>query len=867
MKIYFVVLLVLISCSLYSQSKGVSPLSTNNQQLLTNTYAVVIGISDYQDPGIPDLKYADKDAEAFGSFLRSKAGGSLPESSINLLLNQNATTGKIIAALDGIISNCKHGDKAIIYFSGHGDVERVTKFQRGYWLTWDSPSAVYAAGAFSLVFLQDVITTLSEEGIQVIVVSDACHAGKLAGSEFGGAQATSTALAKQFANEVKILSCQPNEFSIEGEQWGGGRGAFSFHLINALYGMADANGDGIINLREVGRYLEDRVPAETAPHSQIPFTVGSATSLIANVNTLELVAWQKKVANNEFNFSKIDSKGLEELVLSKADTNVQKMFADFNKAIETGNLISSDSLSGKSANDYYQQLIKEQSITHLHGLMKRNFAAALMDKGQQFINKLLKNDHEAIDVFYRRHVDFSNVVQKLELAAELLGKNHYTYNNLMAKSCFFHFLMTRKLSASNESNDDILRIEKNWLNQGLKFQEDAPFLLMPLAMGNSFDSLEMFTQKLEASAPKWALWYYFVGSRFRYSGNIERAIQLWEKAISIDSTFWSPVNWIADLYESKGRIEEARQKRQQVVRIVYRKAAVDSSSINPDEWTVLGNALINLNRFKEADRALDVADRTAGGEYYYTFPNRLFILSQQGKFEEYVNLSRTKSFTKYPRLGMNAAIAYQYYLNDKIKSEEIYKGLASDSNATNSLGDELKYNIFMNHWKYGEKLKALETLADDSELSNGLQYWKGEALQSLGKIKEAQAIYNLLISNLKISYLKNQNSFPDYAIQIIVFKRINKINEMKKAIRAADYALHGDPWYHYWMATVYSQIGQLDKAMEQLHIADKSGWTPNDSMIIDGTTKCEFLDPLRQRLDFQEWEKKWSPPYKDLSIE
>ena len=25
----------------------------------------------------------------------------------------------------------------------------------------------------------------------------------------------------QYANEVKILSCQPNEFSLEGEQWGG----------------------------------------------------------------------------------------------------------------------------------------------------------------------------------------------------------------------------------------------------------------------------------------------------------------------------------------------------------------------------------------------------------------------------------------------------------------------------------------------------------------------------------------------------------------------------------------------------------------------------------------------------------------------
>jgi uncharacterized caspase-like protein len=137
----------------YSQNqKGASPIANSQDQAAKNTYALVVGISDYQDPAIPDLRFADKDAEAFGSFLRSKAGGSLPESSINLLLNQNATTGKIIAALDGIISNAKRGDKAIIYFSGHGDVEKVTKFQRGYWLTWDSPAAVYAAGAFSLVF-------------------------------------------------------------------------------------------------------------------------------------------------------------------------------------------------------------------------------------------------------------------------------------------------------------------------------------------------------------------------------------------------------------------------------------------------------------------------------------------------------------------------------------------------------------------------------------------------------------------------------------------------------------------------------------------------------------------------------------------
>ena len=40
-------------------------------------------------------------------------------------------------------------------------------------MTWDSPPAVYAAGAFSLVFLQDVISTLADAGVQTLIVSDA----------------------------------------------------------------------------------------------------------------------------------------------------------------------------------------------------------------------------------------------------------------------------------------------------------------------------------------------------------------------------------------------------------------------------------------------------------------------------------------------------------------------------------------------------------------------------------------------------------------------------------------------------------------------------------------------------------------------
>ncbi|MFN8330184.1 MAG: hypothetical protein U0T81_03040 [Saprospiraceae bacterium] len=52
----------------------------------------------------------------------------------------------------GCSDKVKEGDKAIIYFSGHGDVNAKTITQPGFLLCWDAPSRVYmGGGAFGLV--------------------------------------------------------------------------------------------------------------------------------------------------------------------------------------------------------------------------------------------------------------------------------------------------------------------------------------------------------------------------------------------------------------------------------------------------------------------------------------------------------------------------------------------------------------------------------------------------------------------------------------------------------------------------------------------------------------------------------------------
>ncbi len=243
------------------------------------TRAVVVGISDYQDLEIPDLRFADKDAEAFAAFLQSPAGGNLNKNQIVLLTNAKATTAQFSAALDWLIEQSKAGDEAIIYFSGHGDVETKTIANWGFLLTYTTPPTNYIAGAFPIYYLQSVISTLSQKNVKVVMISDACRAGKLAGSEFGGPQATALNLSKQFANEVKIMSCQPDEFSMEGEQWGGGRGVFSYNLLDGLYGLADRDSDSQVKVKEISRYLEDMVSAQADPQAQNPIVIGDREAL------------------------------------------------------------------------------------------------------------------------------------------------------------------------------------------------------------------------------------------------------------------------------------------------------------------------------------------------------------------------------------------------------------------------------------------------------------------------------------------------------------------------------------------------------------------------------------------------------------
>lgn len=591
--------LLLTVPALFGQQKSATPLTPASKPTAQHsTWAVVVGISDYQDPDIPDLRFADKDAEAFAQFLRSPGGGALDGDHLKVLTNQQATAGRIAEALDGLIEQAKEGDQIIIYFSGHGDVEGKKISQPGFLLCWDAPSRVYmGGGTYSLSFLQEVVTTLSVQNkAKVIVITDACHAGKLAGSQIGGAQLTTANMAKQFANEVKILSCQPNEFSLEGEQWGGGRGVFSYHLVDGLLGLADRNGDGQVSLGEMDRYLEDKVTAEAAPQSQVPMLLGNKTERLAVVNTAVLADLQKLKSGQMAIFAPTEGRGFEEEVLSRVDSSIREQFFAFKKAVAEKRFFEPEK---DCADWFYASLSQNESLAPLHSFMKKNFAVALQDDAQQVVNKYLRSDLQEIGLSVQAKREKYNVYpRRLNRAAELLGENHYLYCELRARAAYFEGFVFAYLSGFNYETG---RKAVAQFREALHWHPDMPLysLGMSWCYGNLLyeaDSAELYTHRANELAPMWVMPFVRMGEAFSTSfQQYDKARQYFEMAEQIDSTAAIVLEGWANFYFDQKNYAEAERYLNRLL------ADPDATVCMSCARSLLGTTYLETGRFAQAE--------------------------------------------------------------------------------------------------------------------------------------------------------------------------------------------------------------------------------------------------------------------------
>jgi tetratricopeptide (TPR) repeat protein len=606
-------------------TKSIVPISTDAPARTdVATWAVVIGISDYQDPDIPDLRFADADAEAFAAYLQSPAGGSLDQAHLTLLINEQATAGRVANALESLLEKVKEEDHVIIYFSGHGDVERNKVSQPGFLLCWDSPSKVYmGGGTYSLAYLHEIIITLAIQKLAKIkVITDACHAGKLSGSQIGGAQLTASNMAKQFANEVKILSCLPNEFSLEGGQWGGGRGCFSYHLVEGLYGLADRNADGVVSVSEIDRYLEDHVTPEAAPHPQSPMVVGVKSDKLAYVDAAILTQLKKYKQGELPRFSPTEGRVFEENLLTgfspvaietKVDSGVWGVYHQFKLAIQEKRLLEP---ANDCAEYYFNQLTSNEAIAPLHGFIRRNYAAALQDDAQQAVNAILRTSvQEVTESAIKKLKKYERFPVLLARSAELLGPEHYMYNTLKARQLTFEGLLTYFETRAAKDTGSVNKVLSKYY-QSLAYQWESPIThyYMSLCFAHQAkmpDSALVHARIATELVQTWVLPYahlaYYFSKDYKRYKDAEMLIQ---EALKIDSN--STVVWMAagSLYHYQFKFPEAAQAYKKVLEL-------DASNVLARISLAVG--LIEMAQYQEAESNLQQIINSKPDHFYANY--------------------------------------------------------------------------------------------------------------------------------------------------------------------------------------------------------------------------------------------------------
>jgi hypothetical protein len=245
--------------------------TTKKVDLVTipKTYAIVIGVSEYQNPKM-NLKYADDDAVLFYDFLKSPNGGSVPEKQITLLIDAKATRANIIKALNQQLKNALPEDQVYLYLACHG-MPGATGNDL-YFLTHDTDNENLEGTAVSQQDIQKVFSNCSAK--KKIWISDACHSGGvgLDAVSMRGEEEVSRAnmvsrlltnVASYDVNLILLSASSAGQTSRESENWGGGHGVFTYYLVKGLRGDADENKNGLVDIRETFEYVRENVANDT----------------------------------------------------------------------------------------------------------------------------------------------------------------------------------------------------------------------------------------------------------------------------------------------------------------------------------------------------------------------------------------------------------------------------------------------------------------------------------------------------------------------------------------------------------------------------------------------------------------------------
>jgi hypothetical protein len=242
-----------------------------------NAVAVIIGNKNYQQQDMPDVDFAENDAELMKHYAQYTLG--IPESEI--IYATNATQSRMQTILGnansykGELYNYVRNEETevFVYYSGHG----IPDGKKAYLLPVDSDPKTIDINGFNLDTLYANLAQLPTDKVTVVI--DAC---------FSGQSNNGTLVKNASAFMLEEVEVDKKDFSGlvitstgsgETASWDVSNrlGIFTKNFIKGLTGEADSDGDGKVTAAELEPYLKDNVSYEAKRmygRSQFPVVSG-----------------------------------------------------------------------------------------------------------------------------------------------------------------------------------------------------------------------------------------------------------------------------------------------------------------------------------------------------------------------------------------------------------------------------------------------------------------------------------------------------------------------------------------------------------------------------------------------------------------
>jgi hypothetical protein len=243
-------------------------------------YAVVLGISRYRaaTSGVKNLAFSDRDAASIRDFLVSPEGGYRADD-VALLLNEDATLGRIREALANVSSRATADDLVAVFVSGHG-VSDPDDPRKNYLLAHDSRPGELAETALPFSEIEDFYgRTLKAKA--AITFLDVAHANALARAVPGANTLVHQYLMRYAAGGARgvLAAADVGQSAFESNAAGEQRSMFARFLLQGLRGAADPNRDGTVTFGELKTYVREQVRGASGGQQSPTGTLGDGDAI------------------------------------------------------------------------------------------------------------------------------------------------------------------------------------------------------------------------------------------------------------------------------------------------------------------------------------------------------------------------------------------------------------------------------------------------------------------------------------------------------------------------------------------------------------------------------------------------------------